>query len=219
MKKVLILIFLLCGVLSGKAQIVEQGERNPMWGVRVAFDVNMPGKVHSNLIDDRMFRTGTGVTVGGVCNIALWNKLYLEPALSLYYDTYSYKNLTVVGDNYEESDPSIYKIGFRLPVVVGYSFSISDRLSIAPFTGPELSYAFAGATRLDAPDRYTPEDISAISPFNNQHRVDCGWKVGVAFFSGMWSFNIDGTIGMTDIMKGVLKCRESRGSVSVTRYF
>lgn len=205
--------------MSSNAQIVEIGETNPMWGVRAAFDVNMPGKVHSNVIDDRMFRSGTGVTIGAVCNIYIGHKFYLEPAVSLYYDTYSYKDLIIAAVDYTESDPSIYKAGIRIPVVVGYSIGISDRLSIAPFTGPEMSYSFAGAIKVDDKDRLELDDSSLFGEFGAQRRLDCGWKIGVAFFSGMWSFNIDGTIGMTNLMTNGLKFRETRGSVSVTRYF
>lgn len=204
---------------STHAQIIENGERNPTWGVRAAFDVNLPGKVHSNVINDKMFRTGTGGTIGAVCNIYLGHKFYLEPAVSLFYDTYSYKDLIVAGNDYEENDPSIYKIGVRIPIVAGYSIGVSDRLSIAPFTGPELSYAFAGDIKFHDKEKLEAEEFSLFGKFGNQRRVECGWKIGIAFFSGMWSFNIDGTIGMTNLMTNGLKFRESRGSVSITRYF
>ncbi|MDE7125773.1 MAG: hypothetical protein K2O12_04765, partial [Muribaculaceae bacterium] len=141
-----------CAVFA-EAQIIENGENNPMWGVRAAFDVNLPGKVRSNIIDDRMFRTGTGGTAGAVCNIYLGSRFYIEPAVSLFYDTYSYDNLIIADNDYEESNPSVYKIGIRIPVVVGYSIGISDRLSVAPFTGPELSYAFAGDIKLHDRDK------------------------------------------------------------------
>lgn len=74
MKKILLFV---CAMFSGiyaNAQIIENGERNPTWGVRAAFDVNLPGKVHSNVINDKMFRTGTGGTIGAVCNIYLGHK-------------------------------------------------------------------------------------------------------------------------------------------------
>lgn len=219
MKRLLICICSMLAVLTSKAQIIELGESNPMWGVRAAFDVNLPGKVHSHVIDDRMFRNGTGGTLGAVCNIFLGHKFYLEPAVSLFYDTYSYKGLTIMGNNYEESDPSVYKFGLRIPVVVGYSIDISDRLSIAPFTGPEMSYAFTGKIKVHDKDRLDLDDNSLFGKFGNQRRFECGWKIGVAFFSGMWSFNIDGTIGMTNLMTNDKTFRESRGSVSLTRYF
>lgn len=219
MKRILLCICMVIGVMTAKGQIIEYGDSNPTWGVRAAFDVNLPGKMHSNIIDDQMFRIGTGGTIGAVCNIYLGHTFYLEPAVSLFYDTFSYKGLTIAGNDYEESDPGVYKVGFRVPIVVGYSIGINNQLSIAPFTGPELSYAFAGAIKVHDKDRLGDGDFSLFGKFGNQRRLDCGWKIGVAFFSGMWSFNIDGTIGLSNLMSNGAKFHESRGSVSITRYF
>lgn len=222
MKKLILLLCLVINIAVANAQIVEKGEGNPIWGVRAAFDVNLPGKVRSNVFNDKMFRTGTGGTLGAVCNIYLGSKFYLEPAISLFYDTYSYNDIVIADDYYMEDDPTVYKVGIRIPVIVGYSIGVSDLISIAPFTGPELSYAFAGDIRFHNIDKMDLEDVSFLSLFGkngNQHRLECGWKIGVAFFSGKWSFNIDGTIGMTNLMKNGLKFHENRGSVSITRYF
>lgn len=219
MKKLSLLFCLLISCLYTNGQIIEQGENNPTWGVRAAFDVNLPGHVKSNVFNDKMFRAGTGGALGAVCNIYLARRFYLEPAVSLYYDTYSYNDLVVGGNGYEESDPAVYKIGIRVPVVAGYSFSISDRLSVAPFTGPELSWAFAGDIRIHDKDRLDLEGNLLFGNIGSQRRVECGWKIGIAFFSGMWSFNIDATFGMTNLMKNGTSFRENRGSVNVTRYF
>lgn len=220
MKKLLSIFIILLAAVAAKAQIVENGEGNPIWGVKAAFDTNLPGKVHSNVFNEKMFRAGTGGAVGAVCNIYLGKNFYLEPGLSLYYDTYSYKDLIIAGEDlYEEYNPTVYKAGLRLPIVVGYSIGISDQLSIAPFTGPELSYAFAGDIKIHDKDRIDANDVSLFGNPGYQRHVDCGWKIGLAFFSGMWSFNIDGTIGMTNLMTNGMKFRESRGTVSITRYF
>lgn len=50
MRKVGTLACLISSVMGINAQIIEAGESNPVWGVRVAFDVNLPGKVHGNVI-------------------------------------------------------------------------------------------------------------------------------------------------------------------------
>lgn len=213
------LICYIAGAFSINAQIIEKGEKNPVWGIRAAFDVNLPGKVKSNIIDDRMFRNGTGGTVGAVCNIFVGKNFFIEPGVSLFYDTYSYKGLTISANDYEESDPAVYKVGIRMPVVVGYSIPLTSQFSIAPFTGPEMSYSFAGAIKVHDKQKLELDDTSIFGKYGNQRRFECGWKIGVAFFSGMWSFNIDGTIGMTNLMTNGTKFRENRGSVSITRYF
>ena len=220
MKKLSILFCILIGTLSTNAQIVEQGEHNPTWGVRAAFDVNLPSRVRLNdYYSDKMFRAGTGGALGAVCNIYLGHKFYLEPGISLFYDTYSYKDLLIEENGYQERDPSVYKIGIRVPIVAGYSFSVSDRLSIAPFTGPELSYAFAGDIKLHDKEQFGLHGNLLFGPIGNQRRFECGWKIGVAFFSGMWSFNIDATIGMTNLMANGTTFHENRGTINITRYF
>lgn len=219
MKRTLLYIVYISGIITSNAQIIETGETNPVWGVRAAFDVNLPGKVRSNIINDKMFRTGTGGTVGVVCNINLWNKIYLEPTVSLFYDTYSYKDRTIFENDYDDYVPEVYKIGFRIPVVVGYSIPITKRISIAPFIGPELSYAFAGDIKRQDCGRPEAKDVSLFGKFGSQRRIECGWKFGLAFYTGMWNFNIDGTIGMTNLMTNGMIFRESRGSVSITRFF
>lgn len=220
MKRLSIILCIVFSCLSSKAQIIEKGTGNPTWGVRAAFDVNIPGHVKSNVFNDKMFRAGTGGALGGVCNIYLGHGFYLEPAVSLFFDTYAYNDLIVGGtDGYTETDPTVYKVGFRVPVVAGYSFSVSDRLSIAPFTGPELSYAFAGDIMLHDRDRLDLDGNLLFGDIGSQRRVECGWKIGIAFFSGMWSFNIDASIGMTNLMKNGTTFRENRSSVTVTRYF
>lgn len=219
MKKLSILFIILFSAIFAHAQIIEQGEHNPTWGVRASFDVNIPGHVRSNIFNDKTFRAGTGGAIGAVCNIYLGNKFYLEPGISLFYDTYSYNDLIVEENGYKESDPTVYKVGVRIPIVAGYSFSVSDRLSIAPFTGPELSYAFAGDIRLLDKDRLDLDGNLLFGKIGSQRRADCGWKIGIAFFTGMWSFNIDASIGMTNLMKNGTTFRENRGSVNVTRYF
>lgn len=101
------------------------------------------------------------------------------------------KGVTITGINYEESDPTVYKFGIRIPVVVGYSICLTDRISIAPFTGPEMSYSFAGAMKIHDKEKLELDDTSIFSKFGNQRRFECGWKIGVAFFTGMWSFLTD----------------------------
>ena len=219
MKTLFTAFCLLISVLCAQGQIIENGEHNPTWGVRATFDVNLPGHVHSNIFNDKMFRAGTGGTLGAVCNIYLGHKFYLEPSVSIFYDTYSYNNFIAEENGYQETDPLVYKIGIRIPIVVGYSFRVNDKLSIAPFTGPEFSYAFAGDIRFHDKDRLELEGNLLFGNIGSQRRAECGWKIGLAFFYDMWSFNIDASIGMTNLMKNGTTFRENRGSVSVTRYF
>lgn len=219
MKKLTIIFSLLLSTLISDAQTIESAEHNPTWGIRATFDVNIPGRVRINDYNDRMFRAGTGGSVGVVCNINLGAKFYLEPAVSMFYDTYSYKDLILGAEDYQEYDPAVYKAGFRIPAVIGYSFTITDKLAIAPFTGPEMSYAFAGDVKIHNRDELDLHGNLLFGTFGTQRRFECGWKIGVAFFSGKWSFNIDATIGMTNLMTNGTTFHENRATLNLTRYF
>lgn len=212
---------LLAGHASAFAQSEEENSR-PLWGVRAALDINLPGKWHGDAGSVKMFRHGFGGTLGAVCNVYLGKGFYLEPGVSLFYDTYSYYDLTLGADpddmSTTVSDPPIYKIGLRIPVVAGYTFDISDRFSMAVYTGPELSYAFAGGIR------HTDNipDAAPLSPFGKeggQRRVDCAWKVGIGFPFSSWMFSVDAAFGMTDLLKSDMSFRENRVTLGLTRYF
>ena len=225
MKRLLKPIFLIpaiisCITLSASAQN-DVADTRPMWGIKAAFDVNIPGKWHGDAGSVSMFRHGFGATFGAVYNIYLGKSFYIEPGASLFYDSYSYKNLVISGDagNIIEEDPSLYKLGIRIPVVVGYSFSISDNFAMLVYTGPELSYAFTGDIKIKDSELQHSSDISLFGEYGTQRRVDCAWKVGVGFPVNQWLVSIEAAIGMTDLLKSGMSFRENRCSVALTRYF
>ena len=167
-----------------------------------------------------MFNQGYGVTAGAVCNIFLGHGFYLEPGASLFYDSYSYHNL-VIGDEAgitTTTDPSLYKMGLRIPVVVGYTFGIADKVSMSVYTGPEVSYAFAGKVRIDESidDDFRPDLL--FGP-DGQRRLDCAWKVGVGVPYNNIFISIDAAIGITDLLKTGMSFRENRVSVAASYYF
>ena len=137
-------LILLTGALSAFAQ--DASSQRALWGIKAAVDLNIPGKWRGDAGSADMYRSGFGGTLGAVCNIDLAKRFYLEPGISLFYDTYSYKDLIISGEPgyVSESDPSLYKLGLRVPVVVGYDVPLSNDCSFTVYTGPEVSYAFAG---------------------------------------------------------------------------
>lgn len=191
------------------------------WGIKAAFDINIPGNWHANGSSVKMYKSGCGFTLGGVCNIPLRGNFYLEPGLSFFYDTYAYDDLRVMGDDLQaiQTDPSLYKVGLRLPVVVGYDFNISDRLTMTVFTGPELSYALGGEVRLKDEENLDFFDKSLFGE-NAQRRFDCAWKIGFGLFpTDNFLISIDGAIGMTDLQKSAVSFRENRMSIGATYFF
>ena len=214
MKKSLTILAILLSSLFASAQD---------WGIRAAFDINVPSKVGGRLNNEKLdlFRTGFGGTVGAVYTHWFGNSGFLEPGASIYYDTYSYKDLTIIDApaGVVESDPSVYKLGVRIPLVIGYSYDFLDNLPMRVYTGPELSYAFAGGIRFK--DKAAIGDMawSLFGKDGIMNRVDCAWKIGIGFDTDIATIGIDAVFGITDLYKDQLTLRENRLTLSLTHYF
>lgn len=211
-----------CGLDVAAQDVADDGDdTRPMWGIRAALDINIPGDFHGDAGNVEMFRHGFGGTLGAVCNIYLGHNFYLEPGASLFYDTYSYKN--VVFGMTESSagcqDPGIYKFGLRIPVVAGYSFNVTDQFAMSVFTGPELSYALAGDIKIKNREELDLEDIHLFGKYAHQRRVDCAWKVGVGFPVDEWFVSVEGVFGLTNLNRIDMSFRENRCAIALTRYF
>lgn len=207
----------LAGAFSAGAE-TDEVDTAPMFGLRAAFDINIPGDWHNSAGSIKMYRQGYGLTLGGVCNLYLGRGFYLEPGVSLFYDSYSYDDIEFMADSGPlRADPSLHKFGLRVPVVAGYSFDVSDKFSMSVYTGPELSWAISG--RIKVKNKESIGDIPD-SLFGDFHRrVDCAWKVGLGVPYNSFFIGIDAAIGMTDLLKNPnISFRENRVSVSLTYY-
>lgn len=205
--------------LGSFAQEDIKSDTGPIFGAKVGFDINIPGKWHNSGGSIDMYRHGYGVTLGGVCNIYLGKSFFLEPGVSIYYDQYSYKDLSIAaeGDYFVNADPKVNKYGVRVPIVVGYAFAINDELSFSVFTGPEFNFAFAGKYTL--PHKYSHYEFPT-NPFDTERRLDCAWRIGLAVPLSCFQIGIDTTIGISDLIKNPgISFRENRVTVSVTYYF
>ena len=215
----LILLFSAISTFYTIAQENPTSDTRPIFGAKVGFDINIPGKWHNRDGSIDMYRHGCGVTIGGVCNIYLGKSFFLEPGISLYYDQYSYKDFAIPSESelVENADPKVNKYGIRLPVVVGYAFAVSDQFSFSVFTGPEFNYAFAGKYSL--PHKFSHLDFPT-DPFVSDRRFDCTWKIGLTVPLSYFHIGIDTSIGITDLLKNPdISFRENRVTVSLTYYF
>ena len=217
MKKLLTAITLLAAATGAAAQD---------WGLRAAFDINIPSKIGGRLEDSPdldMYRTGYGGTIGVVYDHWLSSSIFLQPGLSLFYDTYSYKDLLLTGASGQmlEENPSLYKLGFRVPVVIGYSYYLTESLPMRVYTGPEFSYAFAGDIRFKhrSPEYDDIHLFGKESGKGEQRRFDAAWKLGLAADFDLAIVGVEVAVGMTDLYSGHLTFRENRVSVSVSRFF
>lgn len=216
MKRHLIIALLVCvvGILNGHAE-EEETNRAPMFGIKAAFDVNIPGDWHNDGGSVKMYRNGKGFTLGGVCNVYLGKGFYVEPGVSFFYDSYSYCDLKISDKDIET--PSLYKTGLRIPAVVGYSFNLSESFSMSVYTGPEFNWAMGGKIRVKNRDLVGDFPDSLFGNF--QRRVDCAWKFGIGVPYNGFLISIGASIGMTDLMKNPdISFRENRVTIGLTYY-
>lgn len=208
------LLLILC-ILSGfRFAAMAEG----LWGVKASFDINTPGKWHVADTSVKAYRTGLGGAIGGVYTHYFNDNIFLEPSLSVFYDTYSHYEV-YLDESMTEKDPSIYKVGLRLPVVVGYTFDITDDFALAVFIGPEINYALAGGTRFKTKAMADAVNGKIFGKEGYQNRFNCAWKGGLGFPFSDWRVDFEASLGLTDIAKGDPSFKENRFSISLLRYF
>ena len=169
-----------------------------LWGVKASFDINAPGKWHIGETSFANYHSGYGFSAGGVYSHYLTDNFFLEPSLSVFYDTYS-EELVIVEGMGNGTDPLVYKVGLRLPLVAGYTFDITDTFALSVFTGPELDYAFAGGYRLRDKSLKDDFDLGLFGNGSNQRRFTCSWKGGIGFPFSDWRVDFEAAFGLSDM--------------------
>lgn len=213
------IILLLTAVFCVSEAFGQTENSRLTWGVKAKVDVEIPGKWKNDGVSLTTYRPGYGFTAGAVCNIDLGSNVYLESGLTLFYEDYSYKDLVITNESGEavQKDPGLYKLGFRIPVVVGSVFPINERAGFSIFTGPVLSYAFAGKIDIDSD---VDSDLDGLDLFRGQRRFDCAWKIGVGCPIDNYMISLEAEFGITDLLKAKdMSFRENRVSLGFTYYF
>lgn len=202
--------------LLAAVPVMAQG----LWGAKASLDFNSPGKWKVGDVSTKINNSGLGFSVGGVYTHYVTDGFFIEPSLSLFYDTYSCDFIIQADESASLEKPRTCKWGLRLPLVVGYTFDITDTFALSVFTGPELDYAFAGGYRFK--DK-TLQDLLGNTLFGKedgvQRRFSCSWKGGIGFPLSDWRFDLEAVVGLSDIIQGAPSQKENRFSLSILRYF
>lgn len=217
MKRIFIAVAATCLSLSCLAQESIPVEYNG-WGVRVSSDITMPGKwKNQNGEKVKMYKNGWGIAAGAVYNYPFGKNFYIEPGVSLFYDSYEYDDITLsTGDNPLTANPSVNKYGIRIPVVLGYRFVLLNRLDMSVFTGPEFSYAFSG--KLKVKDEWNLGDDFPTDLFSKHgyRRTDCRWRVGIGIYPDeRWMVSISGAFGLIDQYQNDISFHENMVTISL----
>ncbi len=220
MKKILLSLFVIAGVLSASAQgrIFNNPNNKPYFGLRATLDVPTPCNFNLNDYEDhytlskKVFDAGVGFSVGGVYNIPIVANFYIEPGLSFYYNAMPIKtdDIDDILDELEEVGGelvchSVRQSGMRIPVAFGYHFDFTRDFNVAVYMGPVINLGFSmdyyiKAKVKDVEVKETGSMYKAENPDDDDrfNRFNLDWRIGVGvnyknFFGGL-----SGDIGMTN---------------------
>lgn len=219
MKKFISVLALACvAVLPAAAgDIFDSGDNEAYFGARFSLDISCPSKYDIGGVSFGGFGNGAGFEAGAVYNIPLWKNLYFEPGLLLYYSTM--KDKVYVQDdgygNFKDSSARIRRFGFRVPLRAGYSFDF-DIVKVSVFTGPRLSLPIVGREKLsvETPAGKESDSFNIYGDKSSFRRMDIGWQFGASVTYDRFVFEISGTPGMLDMIKGPGRMHDN--SVDIT---
>lgn len=206
MKKHLIIGALSAMMLAAAPAAQAQGllnnpDNHAYLGLRASLDISAPSGQDFLGFKD-MFGNSAGFSVGAIYNIPVFMNLYVEPGLSLYYNTMAQNPQNVPTEDGLEhlNNGSLRMFGARIPVMVGYRFDLLSSFSLYVFTGPRFSYNFSGrwhqkleGSRSESEDMYGGDGVF--------HRFDAQWQFGVGASFGRLYVGFSGNVGMSQMTK------------------
>lgn len=217
---VLIALTALTSTATAQTEIFNNPDNKAFWGIRASADLSLPGNYKNSAgVSFKMFRPGTGFSVGAIYNMPIVANLYFEPGVNFYYDIFRFDGLSVntptPGENRNEYDPPVHKAGFRVPLTIGYHFDIfsEGRGNISVFTGPEVSLGVSAKIKFKNKDfREEFGNIYGSTTVDSaENRVDLGWRVGAGLTVGRAYLSVAGSFGLLDLNKSpYITYRENR---------
>lgn len=189
MKKLIISLLTFGASMTAAAQadLLYNPDNHAYFGARVSLDIS------STAGGNDYYSNGAGFSIGAIYNIPLYQNLYFEPGLSVFYDTFGEEFLTSddAGFPYTE-DGSIRNFGFRIPLVAGYHFDFTDDMQISVFTGPQLNLS------LTAKEHFLGKSESIFGDGGFKH-IDLQWALGAGFAWQKYYVSLSGGIGITKV--------------------
>ena len=170
---------------------VSASAQKGYFGTRVSFDITSPAG------SDLGLRNGSGFSVGAIYNYRFNNHVYLEPGVSVYYNTMGIRPVDHDGELY---DGSVSNWGVEIPLNVGYNFALLDNLEVSVFTGPVFDFNITAKGVLDP--NFTGPALTASDNLldNGWKRFDCQWGFGLGVtFAHSYYIGISGGIGISPL--------------------
>lgn len=196
MKKIILaLVALASTAFASNAQsLYNNPDNHSFFGARLGVDIT------STSGDDDFYNNGAGFTLGAIYNIPVWQNLYFEPGLAIFYDTFGTEMVVpdAGGLHYDLVDGTIKNFGFRIPLLFGYNFDFTDDIRLAPFTGPQVNINLTAKQSWDNDALKNSE--GSIFGEGGFKRVDLQWVFGLGLTYQKYYVSLSGGIGMTKVL-------------------
>ena len=191
MKKFLMTLVAFVGLSStvfAQSNIFSNENNRAYLGIRLGADISSTAGQNYDI-----YSNSVGFTLGAVYNIPVWQNMFVEPGLSLFYDTFG-QELTDMGrsNHPEDINGSIRNFGFRVPVNLGYRFDFADDISLSIFTGPVVNLNLTGEQHVG--------DYSKKLMGNGFKRADMQRDFGASMqFFHNYYIQVSGAVGLTKV--------------------
>lgn len=219
MKKKLLsiaLIALACVTAFAQDDIFNNPSNKIYFGIRVGGEVIAPSKISVGNIGMGIFKKGGGIEFGGICNIPIVANFYIEPGINFYYNSTSYDEDFVkeLEDDIIFNSGSLKKLGFRVPVMLGYHFDFTEDIKVSLFTGPELEIGCSAKEYIKGHNIETSGSLYGKD--GDLNRVDLLWGVGAGISYQHLYFGVKGNFGLLNMLSdSYAKLHENRATFSV----
>lgn len=223
MKRILISLAICLWTIVAFAENSESqllpSDRNH-WTITMVSDFSIPGKWKLAGGSCKMFKPGIGVSFGADYMWLISNNFFFEPGARFFIDSYNYDSIIIGDGTLDEPsrvyDPPVRKIGFRIPLTVGYKFDIFKTGSLFLSTGPEPIIGISARTEVDVDQK----DIFEENMYKGlMRRFDVAWDIRAAATINNLRVDLTGAFGLLDIIKAEAKMHEYRFSVGIGYMF
>lgn len=191
--------------------VALQAQSSSYFGARLSFDVTHPAGCNDGI------NNGSGFTLTGIYNMRVGQHVYFEPGVGVFYNTMGIRHVEYRDQLF---DGSVRNFGLRIPLNVGYRFSLFDNFDLSAFTGPWFNVNLSTKAHLQ-PNFESPDPVSSPSLFDyGWHRFDMQWGFGIAAtYASHYYIAVTGGIGVSSMatfsdLDG--KHRLRRNTVSIT---
>lgn len=213
MKKTLITLAIAALAFGAYAQepILQKETASPTIGIKAQWNLNSPSTSYNDPIS--IYSSGSGFSVGAFYTVPVYKGLYVEPELSVYYNTVIIDPdivQSVLTDHQVPAEGSLRNFGLRIPVTVGYRFSLTDDMALSVFTGPQLNIGLINDQYVNA----TKHNIDLYD--QGWRRLDAQWTFGVRYYyADNWMAEVSGGVGMTNLLGKTLHGHFRRNTFAV----